>query len=121
MSGGPREMCFSEVRQLLRDGVRPDQDFRFADASVYFALDEAAGLIKVGVSNDVTRRIAQLEKEGRRSLRLLGAVAGNRRAEMDTHKLLERERVTGEWFSATDDVLAQVASILASAPAHEAA
>ena len=59
-SGPPRDLTYSDVRAELRNGTLPNQDFQFDGALVYFAIDDAAGRLKVGISKNVEQRLRQL-------------------------------------------------------------
>jgi uncharacterized protein (UPF0335 family) len=117
----PSDLCFSEIKALLRSGVLPNQDFRFHGASVYFAACEAKGLVKVGVSQNVAQRLATLEKEQKAPVHLIGTVPGNRAAELGFLRRFEEFRSHGEWFHATNELTAAVEEIVSAGARTEPA
>lgn len=84
---------------------------RRAGPRVYFAYDAARGLIKVGMSLNVERRICDLEAGCRGSLSLLGSIPGGRDVEIYHHRRLEHLHHAGEWFRATDESLAEISAL----------
>lgn len=77
---------------------------------VYFARHGAA--IKIGLATDVKRRVAQLQTACSGELRLIGAIRGTREDEAALHASLARERMRGEWFRASHDVVTLLEWIL---------
>ena len=58
--------------------------------------------IKIGVANDVVKRIATLQTGNPRRIRLLHALVGDRRFEYELHRLFSERyghRLVGEWFT----------------------
>lgn len=82
-----------------------------AKKHVYFI--EAVGLdkVKVGIADDVGRRLAGLQTASPVELRLLAAVPGDESLEQRIHASLSRYRVRGEWFFLTPAVLASIEQI----------
>lgn len=70
--------------------------------SVYFAQRRRRGLIKIGYSRGVTRRLKSKEIRAR----LLGSIPGFRKEERETHARFAHLRVRGEWFRPGEDLLA---------------
>jgi|GEM_PF-1329636 len=69
---------------------------------VYFVHDPRARLVKIGWSQEPTKRIAAICSNGR-SLHLLGIIpAAGKSTERTVHQELAHLRVEGEWFRATD-------------------
>jgi len=76
--------------------------------SVYF-IKAANGRVKIGYSANLERRVSEL-------LRLnggefLGSIPGDRSVERHFHSLYRRHRLAGEWFEATDEMLALIAAL----------
>ena len=83
-----------------------------AKSFVYIIEVEADTPIKIGVANDVAKRIATLQTGNPRRLRLLHALVGDRRFEQQLHWLFTDKyghRLVGEWFTGcTSDFLDMV-------------
>lgn len=68
------------------------------------------GLIKIGFSRDYRLRRVELERRsGHKRLEVLGVEAGDQWCEAQTHALLCRDHVGGEWYRPSDDVMAHIA------------
>lgn len=63
--------------------------------TVYFVKDLATGLIKIGHSNDVRKRLRAIFREGN-PYELLGIIEGNK--DWYFHSLFDEVRAKGEWF-----------------------
>lgn len=70
---------------------------------VYF-LSNATGLIKIGYTADIKKRITQYNSLNGAAVRLLATIPGNRRHERGLHSLLSQHRVSGEWFTDCPEV-----------------
>lgn len=79
---------------------------------VYFILD-GTGRIKVGYSSNPIARLKALQTAHGSQLTLLGHIAGSVQRERTLHELLADRRLVGEWFSADEELLSFVQSILA--------
>jgi hypothetical protein len=66
-------------------------------ACVYF-LRDAEGLIKIGWTKNLRKRVAALQVTSSSPLRLIGVVGGGRNTEQWLHARLGEHRVRGEWF-----------------------
>lgn len=89
-TNGMRLWKWSEVKRCL-DGV------------VYFF--EAADLIKIGFSRDLPKRIRTLRDNLPYEGKLLHVVTGTERMEQYFHQRFSADRVRGEWFKRSDDLL----------------
>jgi hypothetical protein len=77
-----------------------EKDYAF----VYFADDGEQ--IKIGYSVQPEERIYQMRyMEKRPSLKFQGFVIGGRAVEQQLHARFEKDRVSGEWFSKSDDLI----------------
>jgi hypothetical protein len=72
-------------------------------SSVYFA--EADGRIKIGWSRKVSTRLAQLQTGSGVPIRLLGTMPGGLAVERRIHRQFAAARLSGEWFTATPELL----------------
>ncbi len=66
--------------------------------------------VKVGFTENPNRRLGELPHE-----EVIGVVSGTREDEMAWHALLTDFRVTGEWYQAEPEVMAQIRSVVAKA------
>lgn len=75
--------------------------------SVYFIqAGGPAGPIKIGVALDVTNRIRTLQVANHLELRLLAVIQGAKHgAEQQLHARFSADRIRGEWFRASEDLI----------------
>lgn len=78
--------------QFARPGQSP---------TVYFVKDLATGLVKIGHSKDVEKRLRTIFREGN-PYELLGTIDGNHDAYF--HSIFDEWRVTGEWFADAPEI-----------------
>jgi hypothetical protein len=83
-----------EPVRYLPDYVAPSA----SDGFVYFAQSGPAGPIKIGWSQDVARRLEQLQTANAQRLVLLGTVPGRLEDEAALHTRFAHLRMEGEWF-----------------------
>lgn len=79
------------------------------DQRVYFMRCLACGLVKIGFSKNVRARRAQLNRSGEHIVEVLGVHVGDRWTEAQVHGTFARDRVRGEWFRASDDLMDYIA------------
>lgn len=75
---------------------------------VYFIRHGAE--VKVGITSDLTSRLATIRRAGRQGAEILAAVYGNHALERALHRKLHRHAVGGEWFKDCRDVQAAIQS-----------
>jgi uncharacterized protein YdaU (DUF1376 family) len=80
---------------------------------IYLARRDSDGAIKIGSSNNVPRRIAQLKYKHRDSISLVGsfAVPDMCDAESALHKRFSNKRLHGEWFSISKEDIAAITPV----------
>jgi len=67
--------------------------------SVYFIGVVGRNRVKIGISNNPKRRLAELQHaRGDDTLVLLGVLPGGRSLEFRLHRLFDDDRLGGEWF-----------------------
>lgn len=93
-----------EIKLPLADQIRMGRVIS-NDTNIYFIDDCERGLIKIGMSKNVTRRLRSLRKEFGGHLRLITSFAGPGDLETYLHRNLVDWRVTGEWFEPSDQLL----------------
>lgn len=79
---------------------------------VYFALDAEVSQIKIGISDNVDRRVTELGRERGRELDLLGSMRGGYDLERAMHgRFRDYRRERNEWYSA--EIIGEVEALLA--------
>lgn len=101
---------------VLRDSAMGDA----SGSSVYFVQQGANGPIKIGVSRDVQARLTQLQTSSAHPLQLLVSVAGGSALEADLHKQFEADRLHGEWFEPSAQLLDFIKTVTAILPRRDA-
>jgi excisionase family DNA binding protein len=97
-------------RWRVPGGWRIPIDNRFRFKGVYFVQPESGGLIKIGSSNDIGRRISEHQEGCPERLVILAAIKGaDRMVEYDLHSQFHLDRVQGEWFDPSPELLAFIA------------
>ena len=81
---------------------------------VYFIKSGATGSIKIGVSKDPLRRLADLQNASGEELELIGVIKGNRNREKALHERFAHGNVRGEWFTPSDDLMREIQDLLKS-------
>uniref|UniRef100_A0AB39AKL4 DnaD-like helicase loader n=1 Tax=Mycolicibacterium phage phi1_186018 TaxID=3236641 RepID=A0AB39AKL4_9CAUD len=80
--------------------------------AVYFIAD-GTGHVKIGVSNDVPARMAQLQTGNPTKLRLLAVCPGGEPLEQALHLQFADDRAEGEWFRLTPAISDVIATLQA--------
>ena len=120
-SGSPTQRGFSGQRVCGTCGQRVKQknglaldhpskaayDPTGSGFAVYFIAD-GTGHVKIGVSNDVPARMAQLQTGNPTRLRLLAVCPGGEPLERQLHRQFAHVRAEGEWFRLTADLQAVI-------------
>jgi hypothetical protein len=78
---------------------------------VYFLRHPHTKYIKIGYSNNITRRQKQLEKLENTDLELLACATGDLKTESKLHREFSKFRKHGEWFSPQKPLLDLINSI----------
>ncbi|WP_198118796.1 GIY-YIG nuclease family protein [Massilia rhizosphaerae] len=77
-----------------------------------YVMQNAHGLIKIGRSSNVDRRRLQLEQQGRCSIEIIHFIPAFGHHEERLHLLLQQYRLSGEWFSGSDDARRAISAAL---------
>lgn len=77
--------------------------------AVYFIAD-GTGHVKIGISNDVPARMAQLQTGNPTRLRLLAVCPGGEPLERQLHQQFAHVRAEGEWFQLTSELQALISA-----------
>jgi hypothetical protein len=91
-----------EPRQRFRSAAAAPPDDPERVSRVYFMQARDGGPIKIGYSVDVEARRALLQIGNPDELVVIATVPGGAREERAIHRVLERTRVRGEWFTDSD-------------------
>lgn len=90
------------MRYFIADPTDDNGSVRAADEAIpgFVYLVESAGLVKIGIASDVSRRLRQLNSQSAVPVRLLGAFRSEdaRKSELDLHARYRAQRSHGEWF-----------------------
>jgi len=78
------------------------------ESKIYFLA--AAGLIKIGVTADVDKRVCSLRNSCPVELEFLGAYPGTRTDERELHERFRHLRRHGEWFAEAPELIAFIES-----------
>ncbi len=91
---------------VRRGAVRAADDLPWlAVPSLYFMQCTVCGLVKIGVSGDYRLRRIELERITGHRLRVLGFGYGDMEIESVVLGYFSPSRITGEWFSPSDEIL----------------
>jgi len=75
-----------------------------SNQSVYFVADANRTKVKIGITNDVKRRLRALQKMSPNALSLLAVIPGGRPKEIELHERFADLRSHGEWFNLSDEL-----------------
>lgn len=89
-----------EQVRYIADYVAPSE----SDGFVYFLQSGPSGPIKIGWSQDVERRIEQLQTANAQRLVLLGTLRGRMEDEAALHTRFAHLRMEGEWFQDAQEI-----------------
>lgn len=71
---------------------------------IYFIADRTSGKVKIGISNDPDKRLANLQTANGNKLEMLHVVQGDVSLEQSFHKKFKHLHMSGEWFIFTDEI-----------------
>lgn len=74
------------------------------DRFIYFMQNGEKGPIKIGLTFDVQRRLAQAQTFNYQPITLLGHIPGDQKLETAPQKRFSSYRLSGEWFSYNDEL-----------------
>lgn len=82
---------------------------RAPEPVVYVIADRGRGLLKIGTTSNLSRRLATLRRETGSDLRVIGTRPGSFAEERSAHERFAAARVQGEWFSDIDAIRSWIA------------
>jgi hypothetical protein len=94
----------AERQRRYRERVQEGLDGDDCDGTVYFVQSPATGHIKIGVTRDVTARLAALQTIVPGGVELVLTVGGGVQMERELHAKFRNARRNGEWFERNGDV-----------------
>lgn len=97
---------------------QPKVDPKHAVGWVYFV--EAGGMIKIGHSRRLAKRLQVLRSSNPAGAKLLGVIPADRSAEGGVHARFQHLRQSGEWFTDAPELRAYIASRCDRLQAHVA-
>jgi hypothetical protein len=81
---------------------------------IYFVGEGDDGPIKIGITTRLGHRVTGLQTSHPRPLTLLASCPGNRVAEAQLHERFKGDRLLGEWFRRSPEIVALIATVVAS-------
>lgn len=97
----------------LESRARGRNTIAFSRKSLVYLAQRADGLIKIGWSSDVERRVRELRRDSRSAVELLACFPGDKPDELALHALFADLRVEDEWFHPGAALLAFLESMKA--------
>jgi hypothetical protein len=82
---------------------------------IYF-VQSADGLIKIGTTSNLERRLSTMRVDSPSELKLLGTLAGGRKIEAALHSRFAEDRKRGEWFAPSSSLLGFISDHATAVP-----
>lgn len=89
--------CVDRWLSDLKIGSDVDDEVR-RERHVYFLECELSGRVKIGITDNVARRIRDIQSMSPTTLRLIGSIVGTGGTEAAWHQRWGKMRLHGEWF-----------------------
>jgi hypothetical protein len=107
--GRKRKMNFSrllesEIKRRLKLNENIDFEFGNGDKNIYFICNDAETYVKIGISNDMSKRLPMLQVGNPETLKVYAIIKGNERTEKKIHDIFYDNHIRGEWFWMTSDI-----------------
>jgi Meiotically Up-regulated Gene 113 (MUG113) protein len=102
---GLLDECRDYRDQVRRSGL--------PDSGVYFI--QSGNAVKIGTSKTIAARLRALRTMSPLPIELLGVIPGGREEEAQLHREWSSQRLHGEWFTATPELLGRIAGMCTSA------
>ena len=98
---------YNLTQQMISYDLSRDREIKAADliGFVYLIRESFKGLVKIGRTRDLARRMEGIVTSCPQDITLIGAIYVNDcyKLELDLHKEYESKRYKKEWFSLTDE------------------
>lgn len=85
---------------------------------VYFVQATRGGPVKIGLSDNVERRLVELQCSSPYPLRIVATIDGTVTLERELHERFVADRMTGEWFRPSRAIQEYLGTRLAQEPLH---
>lgn len=82
-------------------------------ASVYFIRRED-GLVKIGYSHNPRARLGQLRQQHQCGMEIIATIQGAHSKEKELHRRFSRDRMQGEWFAPSEDLMNFISSVVSA-------
>lgn len=107
------DMPFVDKRRMPPQGEKAKIVAGLKNASsVYFVTCENSGLIKIGHTKNLKKRLGSLQIGSASKLSLITATTFRPELEKFIHKHLESEHVRGEWFNPSEKTLSVIETLI---------
>lgn len=71
---------------------------------IYFISADEANKVKIGFTNNLKKRLKQLQTSSPFELKVLLILEGDEHKEKELHLKFKKQRVNGEWFEKTEEI-----------------
>jgi len=103
------ELTAQEEAKRIQSERQAWQDAQ-VNAFVYFIIDRQRQVVKIGVSQFPQKRLASLQTSNPNPLELALFVTGGYPLEKSLHERYAANRLSGEWFQLTEEIVAEIES-----------
>jgi len=103
-----QELAYVEYRKWLDDAIERGGE---GAGWIYFIQAVNGGPIKIGVTQNIHKRLDSLQTASPYQLRVLALIRGGQRLEQEYHRHFHMYRLSGEWFEPAQPILAEVERI----------
>lgn len=113
-----RARRFRAPMQALQkiDAARSMADGAIDGVCIYFALECRSGSVKIGVTENLKRRLAAIRTNSPHEIVLLAQIPGDERLETYVHDSLSACHIRGEWYRFTPEMFSIIETLRAGAP-----
>lgn len=107
------EFLTTEHRRLMKEEAQ--QSILDADGSteIYFIRESGMGAIKIGITEDLSRRISSMRSNTPHELTILGSVHAGKKLEVYLKWRFSGARIQGEWFRPIDGLVKYIEELTA--------
>ena len=78
---------------------------------IYFVQDTVLKYIKIGYTNNIKRRIKDLQVGNPHKLELIAQINGGKNKEERLHKKFDKYNIRNEWFEPNEEILKYISEI----------
>lgn len=98
------------ISQMERYGgtiIKPREESSF----IYFIQSGKDGPIKIGTTNNVESRLGDIRVLNPQKIKLLKSIKGTQKYEKEIHRKFKNDRIKGEWFRLSSDLIEFINSL----------